>query len=100
MKPEDNPTTRGTSAERTGIRTAEELRNAARRAGAGAGKPTTLTRRAFLRSMLAGVAGVATGALVGGCSDFLPRGADDAPTSTPAQTTATERAPAQPTMTA
>jgi flavodoxin len=53
------------------------------------GAPTTLGRRSFLRSALAGIAGVVIGAQMGGCSDSSPRRVDDEPEQAPAQPTST-----------
>jgi flavodoxin len=65
------------------------------------GTPTALGRRAFLRGVLAGVAGVVIGAQLSGCSDSSARRVDARPTDVSLQPTATRSAvvPAEPTAT-
>jgi flavodoxin len=53
------------------------------------GAPTTLGRRSFLRSALAGIAGLVIGAQISGCTESSPSGVDDEPEQAPAQPTAT-----------
>ncbi len=70
----------------TRIDTAEELDTTALRRDS---EPTTLRRRSFLRGALVGVAGVAIGAQLSGCSDASPRRVDDEPEHAPARPTST-----------
>jgi flavodoxin len=68
-----------TSDELTRIGAADELTIASLRRD---GEPTRLRRRSFLRGALAGVAGVAIGAQMSGCSEASPRRVEAGPTST------------------
>jgi flavodoxin len=68
-----------TSDELTKVGAADELTVASLRRD---GEPTRLRRRSFLRGALAGIAGVAIGAQMSGCSKSSPRRVEAGPTST------------------